>query len=234
MRMVGGSSAHPKYAELMELLKEKLPDTPLSSVIPTSSLPLAPKGFRPSEPQTILIVCDMHPAFKDNVAFYEVYVCTQRLLDAANVLDLRAFVSEFQPERGYNVMSRSLDLAVATPIVVDKESTFSAYPAIKERMPKHANTAIVCGNGYAYGVYETTLELLDAGYAVHVPANATTSVTAVDRFVMLEKLKLAGAVVTTVVTAILAMVRTSARPKNDEIVQLLKQKLPATGLIPSL
>lgn len=73
-----------------------------------------------------------------------------------------------------------LELAVATPIVVNKE-TFSAYPAIKERLPKHAKTAIVCGNGASDGVYETALELLDAGYDVHVPANAATSRTAVDR-----------------------------------------------------
>ncbi|KAH7705717.1 isochorismatase domain-containing protein 2 [Aphelenchoides avenae] len=233
MAMMGGTSAHPKYAEIMELLKEKLPDTSVSAAALASSLPIAPRGFRPSAPHTVLIVCDMQPAFKDYVAFYEVCVCIQRLLNAANVLDLRAFVSEFQPELNGPTVSE-LDLAVATPIVVDKGTSFSAYPAIKERLPKHAKTAIVCGNGYTDGVYETTLELLDAGYDVHVPANATTSVTAVDRLVMLEKLKLAGAVVTTVDTAILAMVATSAHPKNAEIVHLLKEKLPATGLVPSL
>ncbi|KAH7714221.1 isochorismatase family protein [Aphelenchoides avenae] len=191
MAMMGGTSAHPKYAEVMELLKEKLPDTTLTAIAPTSSLPLAPRGFRPSAPHTILIVCDMQPAFKDYVAFYEVCVCIQRLLNAANVLDMRAFVSEFQPELNGPTVPE-LDLAVATQIVVDKGTSF--YPAIKERLPKHCKTAIV--------------------------------------LVMLEKLKLAGAVVTTVDTAILAMVRTSAHPKNSEIVHLLKQKLPETGLVP--
>ncbi|KAH7711225.1 isochorismatase domain-containing protein 2 [Aphelenchoides avenae] len=232
MAMMGGTSAHPKYAEVMELLKEKLPETNLSAVVPISSLPLASQHFQPSAPHTILIVCDMQPAFKDYVAFNEVCVCIQRLLNAANVLDLRAFVSEFQPELNGPTVPE-LDLAVATSVVVDKETSFSAYPAIKERRPKHAKTAIVCGNGLSDGVYETTLELLDAGYDVHVPANATTSIIAVDRLVMLEKLKLAGAIVTTVDTAILAMVRTSAHPKNDEIVHLLKEKLPETGLVRS-
>ena len=71
-------------------------------------------------------------------------------------------------------------------------------------------------------VYQTTADLLDAGYAVEVVVDAVSSRTAANRDIGLQKMRDAGASVTSVETVLFEMLRVAEGAPFKEIVKLVK------------
>lgn len=71
-------------------------------------------------------------------------------------------------------------------------------------------------------VYQTTLELLDAGYEVEVVADAVSSRTPANKTIGLDKMKTAGAGITGTETALYELLKIASGPKFKEILKIVK------------
>ena len=71
-------------------------------------------------------------------------------------------------------------------------------------------------------VYQTARELLDRGYEVEVVEDAVSSRTAANKRVGLEKIRSAGAEITSIETALFELLREAGGPQFKEIARLVK------------
>ena len=71
-------------------------------------------------------------------------------------------------------------------------------------------------------VYQTAIELVEAGYEVEIVADAVSSRTAANRAIGIEKARDAGATVTCVETALFEMLRTAKAPAFKAILNAVK------------
>lgn len=80
-------------------------------------------------------------------------------------------------------------------------------------------------------VLGTCLQLLEKGFEVHVVVDACSSRTMIDRVVANERMKQAGAWLTTSESVILGLVGDSAHPKFRDCQKLIMTSAPDTGLL---
>lgn len=145
------------------------------------------------------------------------------LVQAARALGVPAFATEQYP-KGLGPTVPSL-----AALIPDRPAklAFHAFGApgvaegLAERGVRHVTLvgieAHVC-------IVQTALELLRAGYAVQVPADAVGSRFAVDRDSALRRLELAGAVVTRTESALFEWLGGADHPRFREISALVKAR----------
>ncbi len=92
---------------------------------------------------------------------------------------------------------------------------------LKERAPR-ANTLLVAGIESHICVAQTVLGALDAGYLVHVAADATSSRTAENWRIGLKRMERAGAVISSTEMIVYELLGRSDTPEFREILPLLK------------
>ena len=71
-------------------------------------------------------------------------------------------------------------------------------------------------------VYQTALDLLQAGYQVETVADVVTSRVPENRQIGLDRMRAAGAGITCVETVLFELLRTSEAPKFRDVARLLK------------
>ena len=71
-------------------------------------------------------------------------------------------------------------------------------------------------------VYQTSVDLLDMGYEVQIVADAVSSRTAANKRIALERVRDAGATVTSTETALFELLRVAKGPEFREILQIVK------------
>jgi nicotinamidase-related amidase len=71
-------------------------------------------------------------------------------------------------------------------------------------------------------VYQTAAQLVQAGYAVEVAADAVSSRTALNREIGFEKIRAAGAALTCVETALFELLGTAEHPAFRDILKIVK------------
>ena len=102
-----------------------------------------------------------------------------------------------------------------------------AEPAFVERLRRTGRRVMVIAGMEAHiCVTQTALAALDAGYAVHVAADAVCSRRDADRDVALERLRTAGAVVTTVESVLYECLGVAGTPVFREVLALVKEQSP--------
>lgn len=83
---------------------------------------------------------------------------------------------------------------------------------------------IVAGIEAHVCVMQTVLDLLAAGYQVHIPADAVASRFAIDRETALKRMSDCGATLTTTETAIFELCETAEAPQFKQISALIRQR----------
>jgi len=82
--------------------------------------------------------------------------------------------------------------------------------------------AVLAGIEAHVCVYQTAVGLLDAGYDVHVVTDAVSSRTQENRAIGLQKMRDAGAGVTSVETALFELLRVAGGPEFKAVIQIVK------------
>jgi nicotinamidase-related amidase len=168
----------------------------------------------------VLVVVDVQEAFRPAVLEFERVVAkVTTLLKAAEPLDLPVAITEQYPKGlGATVPEVAEHLNGADPI---EKKCFSAAAA--EGFDLHGRTqALICGIEAHVCVAQTVHDLLERGTEVHVARDAVTSRTEEDREVALRRMERAGAVVTTVETALFELLRTADAPQFKVIQGMVK------------
>jgi nicotinamidase-related amidase len=167
-----------------------------------------------------LVVVDVQEAFRPAVGEFDTVAANAGVLaQGARALGLAVVVTEQYPKGlGETVpeVAEHLDGAVRHP-----KTVFSAARAEGFDLGGR-DQALVCGIETHVCVQQTVQDLLDAGVEVHVAADATSSRTALNRRLGLEKMERSGAWVTSTEMALFELVGEAGTPEFKTIQALVK------------
>jgi nicotinamidase-related amidase len=163
-----------------------------------------------------LIVVDVQDAFRPYEAFAGVAEACAKLLRGARILGIPRLVSEQYP-KGLGHTAVEVGLEDEHPI---EKSVFSAVRAEGFDLAGREQ-AIVCGIETHVCVSQTVHDLLDRGVEVHVPADAVGSRHALDYERGLERMERAGAVVSTVESALFELLERAGTPEFKAVQKLI-------------
>lgn len=168
-------------------------------------------------PQTMLVVVDVQEAFRGYSSFAPVAAACARLVEAARILELPVVVSEQYPK---GLGHTAPEVGLVEELVLEK-TVFSATRAegfdVEDR-----DQIVVCGIETHVCVSQTVHDLLAKGVEVHVPADAVGSRHQIDYERGLERLERAGAVVTTVESALFELLERAGTPEFKAVQALIK------------
>jgi nicotinamidase-related amidase len=172
----------------------------------------------------VLAVVDVQEAFRPAVIdFDQVAQNVGILVQGARVLGVPVLVTEQYPKGlGRTVPEVSRHLDGIEPI---SKLCFSAAEAdaFAERLSESGrDQVLVCGIESHVCVNQTADDLLRGGREVHVAGDAVSSRTGENRELGLRKMERAGAVITSVETALFELLGAAGTPEFKEIQKLVK------------
>ncbi len=97
-----------------------------------------------------------------------------------------------------------------------------AFCSLLKRLPGHRTTLLLCGMESHICVMQTTLAALREGYLVHVASDAVSSRTEWNWKIGLERMRAAGAVISSTEMMIYELLRSSSSPAFKEMLPHLK------------
>lgn len=163
-----------------------------------------------------LVVVDVQEGFRPYASFAGVAESCRRLLAGARILQMPALVSEQYP-KGLGPTAPELEIEGEAMI---EKTVFSAARADGFDL-KGREQAIVCGIETHVCVSQTVHDLLGQGVEVHVPADAVGSRHQLDYERGLERLERAGAVVSTVESALFELLERAGTPEFKSVQKLI-------------
>ncbi len=148
----------------------------------------------------------------------------QKIIKGAQVLELPIIWNEQLPEKlGPTTPEIAELLAHATrPIAKASFSCCGNPPFMDALKAIQRKQVLVTGIESHVCVYQTCLDLLNLGYEVQVVADAVSSRTAENRQIGLERMKEAGATLTSAEMALFELLRVAEGPKFKEITKIVK------------
>jgi nicotinamidase-related amidase len=168
-----------------------------------------------------LVVVDVQEAFRKAVPdFGEVAAAAGTLAEGAASLGVPVIVTEQYPQGlGRTVPEVAEHLPEGTEPL--EKVRFSAAEADGFDLDGRGQ-AIVCGVEAHVCVNQTVLDLLDRGIEVHLATDAVGSRTEENRSLGIHKAEQAGAVLTSVETALFELLRGSDAPEFKQVQGLVK------------
>jgi nicotinamidase-related amidase len=166
--------------------------------------------------RTSLVVIDVQEGFRPYDCFDGVVSSCSRLLEAARILELPALVSEQYPK---GLGHTAPEVGVREEPRLEK-TVFSAARADGFDLGGR-DQVLVCGIEAHVCVSQTVHDLLARGVEVHVPADAVGSRHELDYERGLERMEIAGAVVSTVEAALFELLERAGTPEFKAVQKLI-------------
>eukprot|EP01027_Heterolobosea_sp_BB2_P009537 GEZU01014046.1.p1 GENE.GEZU01014046.1~~GEZU01014046.1.p1 ORF type:complete len:152 (-),score=49.99 GEZU01014046.1:98-553(-) len=125
-----------------------------------------------------------------------------------------------------------LELPQPNARVYDKTKFSMLIPKLEDDLKSmpHINTAVLFGIEAHVCILQTTKDLLERGYNVHIVADGTSSQRQWDRSVAFSNLRQSGAYLTTAESVLFQLVEDATHPQFKQISALCKEKRPDPGL----
>jgi nicotinamidase-related amidase len=150
---------------------------------------------------------------------------SQLLTRLAGILKIPALVSTQYAKGLGNTVPEIASLLPETP-AIDKQvfSCFGSdvFCSVLKRLPGNRNTVLLCGMESHICVTQTALGALREGYIVHVASDAVSSRTEWNWKIGLERMRAAGAVISSTEMIIYELLRTSGSPAFKELLPHLR------------
>jgi nicotinamidase-related amidase len=149
----------------------------------------------------------------------------QLLIRTARVLKIPTLVStQYAKGLGGTVPEIAVLLPETEPIDKQLFSCFGSdvFCASLKRLPGNRNTLLLCGMETHICVMQTALAALSEGYLVHVASDAVSSRVEWNWKVGLDRMRAAGAVISSTEMMIYELVRSSGSPAFKELLPHLK------------
>jgi nicotinamidase-related amidase len=166
--------------------------------------------------RTALVVIDVQEGFRPYATFDAVARSCAKLLAGARILGLPALVSEQYPK---GLGQSAPELGIEQEPTIEK-TVFSAARADGFDLDGREQ-AIVCGIETHVCVSQTVHDLLADGVEVHVPADAVGSRHSLDYERGLERMERAGAIVSTVESALFELLERAGTSEFKEVQRLI-------------
>jgi nicotinamidase-related amidase len=149
----------------------------------------------------------------------------QLLIRAAGILKIPALVTtQYAMGLGGTVPEISSLLPEGQPIDKQLFSCFGSdvFCTLLKRLPGNRNTVLLCGMESHICVAQTGLAALREGYVVHVASDAVGSRTEWNWKIGLERMRSAGAVISSTEMMIYELMKSSGSPAFKELLPYLK------------
>lgn len=150
---------------------------------------------------------------------------SQLLIRLAGILKIPAIVStQYAKGLGETVPEISSLLPDTTPIDKTMFSCFGSdtFCSMLKRLPGQRTTVLLCGMETHICVMQTALAALREGYVVHVASDAVSSRTEWNWRVGLDRMRAAGAVISSTEMMTYELLRSSGAPAFKELLPYLK------------
>jgi nicotinamidase-related amidase len=150
---------------------------------------------------------------------------SQLLIRAAHILKIPALVStQYAKGLGATVPDVASLLPGIDPIDKTLFSCFGsdAFCSLLKRLPGHRTTLLLCGMESHICVTQTALAALRDGYMVHVASDAVSSRTEWNWRIGLDRMRAAGAVISSTEMMIYELMRSSSSAAFKELLPHLK------------
>jgi nicotinamidase-related amidase len=172
-----------------------------------------------------LVVIDVQEAFRKAVpGFDQVARATAALVRGAEAVGIPVIVTEQYP-KGLGKTVPEVAEALPAGVAPIEKVCFSA-PEAEGFDLGGRNQALVCGIEAHVCVNQTVLDLLDQGVEVHVALDAVDSRLEQNKAVGLEKVERAGAVITSVETALFELVGRAGTDQFKEVQKVVLDYAP--------
>lgn len=179
---------------------------------------------------TAFFLCDVQERFRSIISFMpSVIFVAQRMVAASRLFNIPVVVTEQNPSKlGKTVPEVDLSGIEAYP-----KTRFSMMiPQVEERLHAIKPRSIVLFGMEAHVcVQQTCLDLLAAGYEVTVLADGTSSHRNSDRIIAFERMRQAGAFISTSESVMFELQADSVGPTFKGMSNLAKANPPDTGLL---
>lgn len=150
---------------------------------------------------------------------------SQLLIRLAGILKIPTVMStQYAKGLGRTVPEIASLLPETDPIDKQLFSCFGSdvFCSVLKRLPGNRNTVLLCGMESHICVTQTALGALREGYIVHVASDAVSSRTEWNWHVGLERMRAAGAVISSTEMIIYELLRSSGAPAFKELLPHLK------------
>lgn len=181
--------------------------------------PLAPE-------QCVLVVVDIQEKLLPPIFEKERLVKnSQLLIRLAGILDIPTIVStQYRKGLGPTVPEIASLLPATTPIDKTMFSCFGSdvFCSAIKRLPGNRTTVLLCGMETHICVLQTALAALREGYLAHVASDAVSSRTEWNWKIGLDRMRDAGAVISSTEMMMYELLRSSSSPAFKELLPYLK------------
>lgn len=151
---------------------------------------------------------------------------SQLLIRMAGILKIPALVTT-QYAKGLGNTTPEIASLLPESQPIDKQifSCFGsdAFCSMLKRLPGNRNTVLLCGMESHICVTQTALGALREGYIVHVASDAVSSRTEWNWKIGLERMRAAGAIISSTEMILYELLRSSASPAFKELLPHLKE-----------
>jgi nicotinamidase-related amidase len=176
--------------------------------------------------QCALVVVDIQEKLLPPIFHKEQLIRNSTLLiRAAGVLKIPAILStQYAKGLGKTVPEVACLLPETEAIDKDRFSCFGSevFCTLLKRLPGNRNTLLLCGMESHICVMQTALAALREGYLVHVASDAVSSRTEWNWKIGLERMRAAGAVISSTEMMIYELMRSSSSPAFKQMLPHLK------------
>ncbi len=176
--------------------------------------------------QCALIVVDIQEKLLPPIFQKDQLVSNSKMLiRAAGVLRIPAVLTtQYSKGLGKTVPEIASMLPETEAIDKDRFSCFGsdAFCTLLKRLPGNRNTLLLCGMESHICVMQTALAGLREGYIVHVASDAVSSRTEWNWKIGLERMRAAGAVISSTEMMIYELMRSSSSPAFKEMLPHLR------------
>ncbi|KAL9648658.1 hypothetical protein ABK040_016288 [Willaertia magna] len=188
--------------------------------------------------KSIVFCCDVQERFRDIIQnFGSVLYVSKTMNKASSVLNLPFVVTEQYPKAlGHTCSEVGYPTEPTEGYHLFEKKKFSMLTdnveqLLKEKYPER-NQVLLFGIEAHVCVLQTTLDLLERNYQVHILADGVSSRNAFDRSVAFDRLRQSGAFITTSESALFQLMGSADFEKFKEISNLVKDQKPNPGTYP--
>eukprot|EP00922_Rhytidocystis_sp_ex-Travisia-forbesii_P041497 GHVS01061981.1.p1 GENE.GHVS01061981.1~~GHVS01061981.1.p1 ORF type:complete len:237 (+),score=17.82 GHVS01061981.1:168-878(+) len=180
--------------------------------------------------QSLFFCCDIQERFRTLILRMPHVVHTAHAMtQASRILDIPVVVTEQNPRALLPTVS---ELDISNAFKVDKTHFSMMVPQVVDFIRKvpSRQSVVLFGIEAHVCIQQTTLDLLEDGYSVHLVCDGISSQRSLDRSTALLRLQQAGAHLTTSESVLFELMRDSTHPQFKAISALMKHPRPAEAL----
>ncbi|XP_065674666.1 isochorismatase domain-containing protein 2 [Hydra vulgaris] len=184
---------------------------------------------------TAFLLCDIQEKFRSSIQYFsEICVVAQRLVTAANLLDIPVVGTEQYP-KGLGHIVEEIDTSKMK--VFEKTKFSMSLPEVHsylEEVRPNLKSVVLFGIEAHICVMQTALDLLEKNYEVHIVVDCSSSRTMTDRLFGFERIRQSGGFITTSEAVLFMLLQDAKHPKFREVQKLVMESAPFQALVPKV